>query len=259
MARITVIANQKGGVGKTTTAHALSTGLTRKGYKTLAVDADPQGNLTYMMGADENLPGVYELLKGGKNPTDAVQATGQGDIIPGSLSLAGADVEFYDTGREYLLSEALEPLKDAYDFIIIDSPPQLGVLTINTLTATEDVIIPMGADILSLQGLKRLYATIGKVRKRCNRSLQIAGVLITRYNGRTILSKELRESIENAAQQISAVVFQSVIREGIAVKEAQTLRASLFESAPNSNASVDYLAFIDEYLKGETNHAEENI
>lgn len=251
---ITVIANQKGGVGKTTTAHALITGLTQKGYKILTVDSDPQGNLTYTMRADENKPGVYELLKGTISALDAIQHTDQGDIIPGSLMLAGADMEFTDTGREYLLSEALESLKGSYDFIIVDSPPQLGILTINTLTAANDLIIPMGADIYSLQGLSQLYTTIGKVRKHCNPELKIAGLVLTRYSGRTVLSRELGEAIEGAANQLGTKLFKSMIREGIAVKEAQTRRESIFAAAPRSNPAVDYLAFIDEYLRGD-NHA----
>ena len=252
---IIVIANQKGGVGKTTTAHVLVTGLTYKGYKTLAVDTDPQSNLTYTLNADENTPGVYELLKGNISPMEAIQHTEQGDIISGSLMLSGADMEFSDTGREYLLSEALEPLRSAYDFIIIDSPPTLGILTINALTAAHDLIIPMGADAYSLQGLAQLNATIGKVKKRCNPSLNVAGLLIIRYSGRAILSQELRETIEGkAACAVGTSVFQAVIREGIAVKEAQTQQASLYISAPKSNAAADYLTFIDEYLKGGTNN-----
>ena len=254
-AQIIVIANQKGGVGKTTTAHALTTGLFHKGYKTLAVDIDPQSNLTYTMNADENKAGVYELLRGNIKPLETVQHTEQGDIISGSLMLSGADMEFSDTGREYLLSEALELLRAIYDFIILDSPPTLGILTINALTAAHDLIIPMGADAYSLQGLSQLNATIGKVKKRCNPALNIAGLLITKYSGRAILSQELRETIKiKAARAVGTNVFKTVIREGISVKEAQTQQASLYDVAPKSNAALDYLAFIEEYLKGDANH-----
>ena len=257
---IITIANQKGGVGKTTTAHAMSTGLSYKGYKTLAVDIDPQSNLTYTMNADENAPGVYELLKGSISPLEAIQHAEQGDIISGSLMLSGADMEFSDTGREYLLSEALDSLRANYDFIIIDSPPTLGILTINALTAAHDLIIPMGADAYSLQGLAQLNATISKVKKRCNSALNVAGLLITRYSGRAILSQELRETIEGkAARAVGTSVFQAIIREGIAIKEAQTQQASLYVSAPKSNAAGDYLTFIDEYLKGGENHEQKNI
>jgi len=249
-ARIIAIANQKGGVGKTTTVHCLVAGLSYKGYKVLAVDTDPQGNLTYTMNADENKSGVYELLKGNIAPLEAIQNTEQGDIISGSLMLSGADMEFSETGREYLLSEALEPLRVNYDFIIIDSPPTLGILTINALTAAHDLIIPMGADAYSLQGLSQLNATIGKVKKRCNPALNIAGLLITRYSGRAILSQELRKTIEGkAARAVGTSVFQTIIRESVSIREAQAEQSSLFDNSAKSIGSLDYLNFVDEVIK----------
>lgn len=252
--RIITIANQKGGVGKTTTAHALVTGLAAKGYKTLAVDTDPQSNLTVTMAADETQPGIYELLKRNVEPREAIQHTPQGDIIGASLMLAGADIEFNSVGREYLLLEALEPLKQDYDFIVIDSPPTLGILTINALTAAADLIIPMGADAYSLQGLAQLYTTITTVKRRCNPNLKIAGVLITRYSGRAILSQDLRETIKRNAAQIGANTFETRIREGVAVKEAQIRQESIYAS--RSNPSVDYRAFVDEYVGKEVAHIE---
>lgn len=252
MARVTAISNQKGGVGKTTTAHALVTGLIHKGYKALAIDTDPQGNLSYTIGADDQKAGVYEVLKGQVNPLEVIQHTEQGDIIPSTLLLAAADLEFTDTGREYLLKDAIKPLKEKFDYIIIDTPPTLGIITINALTASNDVIIPMGADIYSLQGLSQLHSTTNKVKKYCNPSLRIAGLLITRFSGRSILSKELKEVIEDKAGQIGTAPFKTVIREGVAVKEAQTQQASLFQTAPKSNPAQDYSLFIDEYIKGAT-------
>ena len=251
MGHIICVTNQKGGVGKTSTASSLINGLAGKGFSTLAVDTDPQSNLTYSMNADENHPGVYELLNGSVDPLETVQSTAQGDIIPASLMLSKADIEFITAvGREYLLSKALEPLKGRYDYIVIDSPPQLGILTINALAAANDVIIPMGADTFSLQGLAQLNATITEVKRHCNQSLNVAGLLITRYSGRAILSQELRETIEEMAAQIGTGVFTSVIREGIAVKEAQTRRESLYTTAPRSNPALDYLAFAEEYIQG---------
>jgi len=252
---IIIIANQKGGVGKTTTAHALVTGLINKGYTALAVDIDPQSNLSYAMNAEPDLPGVYELMKGTAVPLDAIQHTEQGDVITGSLMLSGADMEFTDTGREYILRELLEPLRAAYDYIIIDSPPTLGILTINALTAAHDLIIPLGADAFSLQGLSQLYMTINKVKKHCNPALRIAGLLITRHSGRTVVGRDLKEIIEGKAQFVGAQAFDTVIRESVTIKEAQVQRASLYTVAPRSNAAVDYLAFIDEYLKGAAGHA----
>jgi chromosome partitioning protein len=132
----------------------------------------------------------------------------------------------------------------------------LGILTINALTAANDLIIPMGADAYSIQGLSQLNATIGKVKKRCNPELDIAGLLITRYSGRAILSQELRGTIEaKAARAVGTGVFQTVIREGIAIKEIQAQQTSLYTAAPKSNAAADYMAFIGEYLKGALNRA----
>ena len=251
MARITTITNQKGGVGKTTTAHALATGLGKFGKKVLVIDIDPQGNISYTMGADDQLPCTYHLLKGEISAAKAVQSTPQGDIIPGNLLLAGADMEFNQTGREFLLRDSMGGIEKQYDHIIIDTPPTIGILTINALTASTDVVIPMGADIYSLQGLSQLYATIGKVKKYCNRELSIAGLLMTRFNGRTILAQDLRENIEEKAAFIGSRLFRSYIREGVAVKEAQTQQTSIFDSAPKSNPAQDYLAFVREYLQME--------
>ena len=248
--RIVAVANQKGGIGKTSTVHAMATGLTYKGYKTLAVDTDTQGNLSYTMGADVNKPGVYELLKGEVIAPQAVQNTEQGPIISSSMMLSGADLEFTAKGREYLLSEALEPFKAVYDYIVIDTPPTLGILTINAMTAASDIIVPMGADIYSLQGLSQLYKTIQAVKKRSNSELKIAGLLITRYSARAILSSELRETIGDRAAQMGTRLYKTAIREGIAVKEAQTRRVSLFKTLLKSKPAADYLDFIDEYLKG---------
>ncbi|MCL1998199.1 MAG: AAA family ATPase [Turicibacter sp.] len=253
--RITTVINQKGGVGKTTTSHALATGLTYKGYKTLSIDTDPQGNLTYSMNANAKNAGTYELLKATTPPQKAIQKTPQGDIIASSRFLATADIEFTDTGREYLLLESLESIQNEYDFIIIDCPPTLGVITINALTVANDLIIPLGADAYSVQGLSQLHTTIGKVKKRCNPQLSIAGILITRYNGRTVISQELRESISDIALKIMDTnVFQSAIRESITIKEVQTQQTSLYQNYLKSNVTKDYLAFVDEYLE-RVNHA----
>lgn len=250
MAHVTTITNQKGGVGKTTTAHALSTGLNIRGCKTLVIDTDPQGNLSYTYKVDNDKPAIYDVLKGNIEAFNAIQHTDQGDIIPSNILSAGADLEFTDTGREYILKDIIESLNGIYDYIIIDSPPTLGILTINALAASNDIIIPMGADIYSLQGLSQLYITINKVKKYCNPSLSIAGILITRYNGRSILSKELKEVIESKANQIKSVLFNTVIREGIAIREAQTQQDTVFNVAPKSNVAIDYLNFINEYIEG---------
>ena len=249
MTRITAIANQKGGVGKTSTAHALVTGLTVKGYKALAIDADPQGNLSNTMNTNYNMPGVYEVMSGTATVADAIQHSKQGDIIASTARLTGADLEFTDMGREYLLRDKIAPILSHYDYIIIDTPPTLGIITINALTAATDAIIPMGADVYSLQGLGQLHSVIGKVKQYCNPGLVISGLLITRYVGRAILTQDLRTVIEDKAKQIGSNLYHTVIREGIAVKESQAQQESLFASGLKSNPAKDYLLFIDEYLQ----------
>ena len=249
MARITVIINQKGGVGKTTTAHALATGLTKKGYAVLMVDTDPQGNISHTMQADTSGKGLYEAMKEELPAAALIQHTPQGNILPSTLLLTAADMEFVSTGREYILDSVLDDVKNSYDYIVIDSPPQLGILTINALVAADDVIIPMTADIYSLQGLNQLYSTITKVRRFCKKNIVIAGLLLTRYSDRTILSRDLKERIEAKARELDSKLYNIIIREGVSIREAQTARQSIFEYAPKSNPAVDYMDFITEYLK----------
>lgn len=251
MARITAIINQKGGVGKTTTAAALTDGLTRRGFKALAIDADAQGSLSFIMGAEAQ-KGIYEALKG-EPVADLIIGTEQGDLLPSTPALFGADLEFTQTGREYLLRDALEGISGIYDYIVIDCPPQLGILTVNALTAASDVVIPMKADILSLQGLGQLNDTISKVRRYCNRSLRIAGLLITQ-NRKTALSRDLADVIADQAKQLDTRLYTAQIREAVAIREAQTLQESIY-TRPKANPAIDYSAFIDEYLKQEDKKA----
>lgn len=251
MARVTSIINQKGGVGKTTTAHNLGTGLTLKGYKTLLVDADPQGNLSFVMGVDDVSKGLYEVMRGDFPIENCIQHLSQGDILPSTLLLTASDLEFTQTGREYILKDVFSTIHNNYDYIIIDCPPQLGILTINSLSASDDLVIPLGADIFSLQGLNQLFGTIEKVKRYCNLNLEIAGLLITRYTSRTILTKDLKEIIEQKSSQLQLKLFKSIIRESISIKEAQTLRENLYTSHTSANSTQDYLNFIDEYIRGE--------
>jgi chromosome partitioning protein len=251
MTRITTVINQRGGCGKTSTAHALATGLKKKGFDILVVDTDPQGSLSYTMGAETIGRGLYEVMREEATAAELIQKTPQGDTLPSTILLSAADMEFTSTGREWILDSVLEPVKSKYQYIIIDSPPTLGILTINALTACTDVIIPMGADIYSLQGLNQLYTTIGKVRKFCNRDVTVAGILMTRYSNKTILAREIRDGIEAKAVELNVPMYKTVIREGVAIKEAQTQQQSLFEYASSSNPAQDYMDFISEYLAQE--------
>lgn len=248
MTRITSILNQKGGVGKSTTAHALATGLNHRGYKALVVDADPQGNISFTMQADDTFTGLYEALKG-LPAVDAIQTTPHGDLISSSLDLSGADMEFTQTGREYMLKELIEQVAPAYSHVIIDCPPALGILSVNALTASNDVVIPIGADIYSLQGLKQLLTTIDRVHKYSNHDLQIAGLLITRKGQRATAMNMLSEAIKERAGSLQLHLYGAIIREAVAVKEAQIVQQSLFDSHPKAKVTEDYSRFIDEYLQ----------
>lgn len=246
MKEIIAVVNRRGGVGKTATAHALGAGLILKGNKVLFVDLDSQSNLSYDLGVTKPDISAMDVLTGEATAEQAILHTPQGDLIPASEDLATADTAITGTGKEYRLQEALHPLKEMYDYIIIDTPPALGTLTVNALTACAGAIIPAQAEIHSLQGIGLLNDAIEAVKKYCNRDLYIKGIVITRYNGRAVLSKDMRDNLEAIAAQLHTKVFKEPIRECISIKEAQAAQQSIFEYAPRSNAARDYMALIDE-------------
>lgn len=249
MKDIIAVINQKGGVGKSTTALSLGAGLSLRGYKVLYADLDAQGNLSHTMKANASGLTALDVLTQQATAAEVIQHTDLGDIIPASPALAGADAVITATGKEYRLREALEPVKGSYDYIVIDTPPALGVLTINALTACHSAVIPAQADIYSLQGINQLYTTIDTVRKYCNPSLSIKGILLTRYSARSILSRELAEVIEQTAQRFNTQLFSTPIRETVAVREAQASQQDIYSYAPKSNAAADYTAFVAELLE----------
>lgn len=246
---ILAIINQKGGVGKSTTAQAIGSGLFLKGYKVLFIDLDAQGNITYSLGAKKSHNTILQVLTNDAKAVDCIQHTEQGDIIQSSPILSGADTIIIKTGKEYRLKEALEPIKSNYDFIIIDTPPALSILTVNALTACNGVIIPAQADIFSLQGIGQLYDTIKTVKQYCNPELSIKGILLTRYNSRTILSREVAEQIKLTAKELHTKLYRTKIRECTALKEAQASKQSIYTYAGKSNASLDYQELLKEILK----------
>lgn len=249
MREIIAVVNRRGGVGKTATAHALGAGLTLRGYKVLYIDLDSQCNLSFDIGARTAPLTSMEVLSGTATAEEAIQHTQGVDIIPASPNLAVADTTIDGTGKEYRLREALEPLAGEYDYIVIDTPPALGVLTVNALTACNSAVIPAQAEVHSLQGIGLLYEAIRAVQKYTNPALTIKGILITRYNGRAILSRDMRENLEATAKELGTKVFSVPIRECTAIKEAQAVQQDIYSYAPRSNATADYTALINEFLK----------
>lgn len=254
MTKTISISNRKGGVGKTATAHALGAGLLRRGYKVLFVDLDSQCNLTDALGIDRGSveASSLEVLEGSSTAAEAILKTEGGDLLPASPELAKADRIIDGIGSEYKLKEALQLVARRYDYIIIDTPPALGILTVNALTASNKVIIPAQADLYSLQGIEQLYGTIGAVKLFTNKKLKTDGILITRFTGRSIISRDYKDNLEEIAKLIDSKVYKTPIRECIAVREAQAIHTDIFTYSSRSNASKDYNAFIDEFLGGKT-------
>ncbi|MDD4088506.1 MAG: AAA family ATPase [Tissierellia bacterium] len=250
MAKVISISNQKGGVGKTTTTGAMAAGFKIKGYKVLCIDLDPQANLSFSSGAEtEDCPTIYEVLKDETKASFSIQKMNSFDIISSSILLSGLDLEFTHTGREYLLKEALSTIKDKYDFIFIDTPPALSILTVNAFTASDYIIIPMNADIFSLKGIAQLSETIKRVKRYCNPDLKVEGIVLTKFNKRTILSREIKGTAELIAGQLGTKLFNTTIRASVAIMEAQTTQQEIFSYAPNNTAVQDYKDFVDELIE----------
>lgn len=246
MAQTFAIANHKGGVGKTTTAVNIGAGLAAHGYRVLLVDMDAQANLTDTLRVADTTPNVYDMLKG-EAPATPIAAAPRLHVIPAALDLATAEVELTTAiGRERLLSDVLQPLLPQYDFVIIDTAPTLGLLTINAMTAADYVIIPLQAEYYALNGIRGLLGVIDNVQRRINRGLTIGGVIITQYDTRTTLHKQVREAI---VQQFGAAVFSTPVRKGIAIAEAQAKRSDIFTYAPDSAGAEDYGKIVEEFMQ----------
>lgn len=247
-----VIANQKGGIGKTTTATTLASILSEKGYQTLLIDADQQGNSSDTYQAQiEGVATLYDvLLDEERIPIkEAIQKTENGDIVASDFLLRKAD-EILNNDIEglYRLQDALEELS-GYDYVIIDTAPAMNSILYNCLIAADEVVIPITADRYALQGLAQLNEAINAIKKRQNKKLKIAGFLLIKYNGRTLLGKEVKESLEKIAAEMDTKLFKSTIRESIKVKEAQAVRSTLIKYAPNSTTALDYVCFTKELLE----------
>ncbi|NLD49124.1 MAG: ParA family protein [Clostridiaceae bacterium] len=252
MTKIIAVANQKGGVAKTTTTGAFAAGLKKRGFRVLAIDLDPQGNLSDSVGAEMyESPTVFDLLKREASPKEAIQELNVFDIIPANIMLASAEQEFSQTGKEHRLKETLLPVVENYDYIIIDTPPALGVLTVNAFTFADEIIIPTTAGIFAANGIQQLNTTVKNVKKYCNPKVKIAGILLTRFNPRSIINKDLKELTEQLGTHIEAQMYKAFIRNSVVVEEAQANKVDLFTYKNDATVTEDYNKFIDEYLKGD--------
>ena len=253
MGRVYALANQKGGVGKTTTAVNLGAYLAQAGKRVLLVDVDPQANATSSLGIDKNALGrsIYELLVGGEKTKNLIMLTNcMGlDLLPSTPSLAGAEVEMVGMiGRELKLRQALNGVRERYDFCLIDTPPSLGMLTVNALAAADGVIIPVQCEYLPLEGLTQLLHTIELVRQSLNPSLSVRGVVMTMYDSRTNLARQVVEEIRTHFGQL---MFRSIIPRSIKLGEAPSYGEAMPSYAPDSSGGQAYASLCQELLASE--------
>lgn len=246
MTRIITVTNQKGGVGKTTTASALVCGLHQLGAQVLGIDLDPQGNLGFTLGLDIGTGStVYDVFKGTRTIEEAIVSTEYGDILPSDIMLSAAEVEFTMPRREFILDQHLASVRSRYDFIIIDTPPALNVLTINAYVASDGLIVPMEAEVLSLVGITQLQETIETVRSSFNPHLKVLGILLNKFNPRLTLSREILDLAEEVARQLDSQVFESKIHRGVGVAMAPAHGQSVLTYQPKSKPAQDLRAVVE--------------
>ncbi|GAA1182123.1 Sporulation initiation inhibitor protein Soj [Corynebacterium glaucum] len=253
MARVVTVANQKGGVGKTTTSVNMAAALAHQGAKVLVIDLDPQGNASTALGAEHTSGTVssYEVLIGQTEPADAMQASSQHDglfCIPATIDLAGAEIELVSmVRREYRLHDALRRgflEEQGFDFVFIDCPPSLGLITINAMTAVDEVLIPIQCEYYALEGVGQLLGNISMIREHLNHNLHISGVLLTMYDARTRLASDVADEVRN---QFGEVVLKNVIPRSVKVSEAPGFGQTVIEYDPTSRGAMAYFDAAKEF------------
>lgn len=243
-----IVLSRKGGTGKTTTVHALGAGLIKHGKKVLFMDMDGQSNLTLTFGADENQADCFDVLCNKTPISEAIQHTAQGDIVAASECLYACDKVLSGVKDMHILTKALEEVKKKYDYCIIDTPPALGMITLNCILAANKIIVPVQADLYSVQGVPRLVQTFEDIEEKTGQKRKIDGLLLTRYNPRITISKSIFEDLKDVAAKYDARVYHAAIRECAALKEAELMQQNIFDYAPKSNAAKDYTDFIIEFV-----------
>ncbi len=250
--KIVSISNIKGGVGKTTTAAVLAAGLAEKGYRVLLIDSDPQTNLTmcFLQEQTDELSSLYDIYGDGESIDDVkVPVRDNLDLIIGDFELCNADIQFTKAGRLKMLKKAIKSIDGEYDFVIIDTPPNLGVLSLNAFIASDYMVVPMSVDSFSLKGVRLLKETLDDVADETEKELPVAGILLTKYNSRTNVSKLLEKSLNSAAGLLGTKVFGNRIRQAVVVQESQIAKEDLFSYSPDAKVAEDYKGFIDEFLE----------
>ena len=253
MSAVIVIANQKGGVGKTTTAINLGAALAELDRRTLLMDMDPQSALSGAMGLDSNSLSqtIYDVLIDSGVPIRAIirQVRPNLDVAPSNIDLAAAEVELVSAmGREYILKEVVAPVRDEYNYVLIDAPPSLGLLTVNALTASDDVIIPLQCEYLALRGMRFLLETIEQVKTKLNPDLEIRGILPTMYNTRTLHAQEVVDEIRS---MFGDKVFDIIVRSSIRFAEAPLAHQPILEYDPNHAGAMAYRQLAEVIVDGE--------
>ena len=246
MAIVISLLNHKGGVGKTTSAINIGAGMVELGKKVLLIDLDPQANLTLAIGAPRVPQTIYEALRGecGLEPVSVKPGL---DVVIATLDLSGAEMELInEAGREFILRELIEEVADDYDFVLIDCPPSLGLLTLNALTSSHQVLIPLQTEFLAVQGLAKIRQVIDKVKFRLNKQLEIGGVLATMYDSRKVLNNNVVETIR---KHFGELVFDTMIRDTVSLAEAPSERQDIFAYKPNSMGAQDYMDLCKEFLE----------